>query len=102
MQLDQCELVSIHIMVYHRIALSHFAQARFQTIFSRHLLQARDPLKLSGYYFAGGAYCDMQQGTIGEEIVAVKVWRGVPWSVHDPTKLELEIVCFSLVVLFLC
>ena len=45
----------------------------------------------------------MQQGSIDEESVAVKVWCGVPWLVHDPTKLELEILSvFSLVILFLC
>lgn len=73
MQHDQCELERFHIT------------------FGHHFLEAKDPLKLNGYYFATGAYADMSQGSIGKDIVTVKVWRGVPWSAKSRTNLEMQL-----------
>jgi hypothetical protein len=76
------------------MVLTLCAQERFHITFGHHFLEAKDPLKLNGYYFATGAYADMSQGSIGKDIVTVKVWRGVPWSAKSRTNLEMVCVPF--------
>ncbi|KIM75337.1 hypothetical protein PILCRDRAFT_827432 [Piloderma croceum F 1598] len=84
-------VVRTFIHKYRRMQHDQCESERFQSIFGRHFLEAKDPLTLNGYYFATGAYADMSRGNIGEDIVTVKVWRGVPWSVKDRTNLEMQL-----------
>jgi len=71
--------------------LNKYESARFQIFFGRNLLRMSSQMKFDEYYFANGAYADMWQARIGEDVVAVKVWRGVSLSVQNRRCLEMQL-----------
>jgi hypothetical protein len=56
-------------------------------------------MKLSEYYFANGAHADMWQARVGEDVVAVKVWRGVSLSIQNRRSLEMVNIALLAILL---